>query len=172
MQKKLLALAIAGALSVPLAAQAQSSNVQIYGVLNPSVDFIDNGDDSGAVMSNNSSRIGFKGSEDLGNGLKAIFQLESAISPDERTGTWTGRDSWAGLSSASFGTVRVGAMFTAYKSSTDYVDVFGDTVGDYNNIVGAYGAAGSRRPFDLARTTPSTTPRPISAASWSPRVTA
>ena len=134
MQKKLLALAVAGALAAPMAVQAQGSNVQIYGVLNPSVDFIDNGDDSGAVMSNNSSRIGFKGSEDLGNGLKAIFQLESAVDIDNRGGAgWTARDSWAGLA-GSFGTVQLGNMFSAYKTSTNFVDPFGDTIGDYNNV--------------------------------------
>lgn len=148
MQKKLLALAVAGALSAPLAAQADSSNVQIYGLLQPSIDRVDNGDITGTSMKDNASRIGFRGSEDLGNGLKAIFQLESSVSPDERGGTWTGRDSWAGLSSSTYGTVRVGSMFTSYKSSTNYVDPFVDTVGDYNNIVGGFGAGGTRRPFD------------------------
>jgi len=146
MKKKLLALAVAGALTAPLAAQAQ--NVQIYGVLQMSVDRVDNGDDTGTSMKDNSSRIGFRGSEDLGGGLKAIFQLESSVQPDERGGTWTGRDSWAGLASDTWGQIRVGSMFTAYKSSTDYADPFADTIGDYNNIVGAIGAAGANRPFD------------------------
>lgn len=148
MQKKLLAMAVAGALFAPLAAQAQSSNVQIYGRLQMSVDRVDNGDETGTSVAPNSSRIGFRGSEDLGNGLKAIFQLESSVNPDERSGTWTGRDSWVGLASSNFGTVRIGSMFTAYKSSTDYADPFVDTIGDYNNIVGSVGAAGGFRPFD------------------------
>src|SRR5690606_38078804 len=104
-------------------------NVQIYGLMQLSVDRVDNGDETGTSMAPNSSRIGFRGSEDLGNGLKAIFQLESSVNPDERTGGWTGRDSWVGLASNSLGTVRVGSMFTAYKSSTDYADPFGDTIG-------------------------------------------
>ncbi|MFO7188649.1 MAG: porin, partial [Pseudomonadota bacterium] len=109
MKKKLLALAVAGALTAPLAAQAQ--NVQIYGVLQMSVDRVDNGDDTGTSMKDNSSRIGFRGSEDLGGGLKAIFQLESAVQPDERgaDGGWTKRDSWVGLASSTWGEIRVGS---------------------------------------------------------------
>ena len=136
MQKKLLALAIAGALAAPMAVQAQGSNVQIYGLLQPSIDFVDNGDESGASMAENNSRLGFKGSEDLGNGLKAIFQLESAVDLDDRTGAgWTRRDSWVGLA-GSFGQVVAGTKFTAYKASTDFADPFGDTIGDYNNAFG------------------------------------
>src|SRR5690554_6173902 len=60
MQQKLLALAVAGVLSAPLAVQAQ--NVQIYGQLTPSFDIIDNGDESGNFIQDNNSRLGFKGS--------------------------------------------------------------------------------------------------------------
>jgi predicted porin len=138
MQKKLLALAIAGAMAAPLAAQAQGSNVTIYGIMQPSVDFVDNGDESGTSMSDNNSRLGFKGSEDLGNGLKAIFQIESAIDLDDREGELLARrDTWAGLS-GSFGSTTFGLMFAAYKRSTDFVDPFADTLGDYNNIVSAF----------------------------------
>src|SRR5690606_4341352 len=134
MQKKLLALAIAGALSAPLAAQAQ--NVQIYGLLQPSIDFVDNGEGSGTFVNSNASRLGFKGSEDLGNGLKAIFQLESALSFDERgQGTnWMNRDSWLGLA-GSFGSITIGNHQPAYVKSTARLDPFADTIGDYNNIM-------------------------------------
>jgi predicted porin len=147
MQKKLLALAIAGAMAAPLAAQAQGSNVTIYGNLKPSIDVVDNGDESGTSMQTNNSLLGFRGSEDLGNGLKAIFQLESQLDFDDRgeqgadddgvvDGTWVRRDSWLGLEGG-FGQVIFGNMFAAYKRSTDFADPFADSIGDYNNIVGA-----------------------------------
>ncbi len=137
MRRKLIGLAVAGAMAAPLAAQAQQgSTVQIYGLLQPSIDFVDNGDDSGTNMSNNNSRLGFRGSEDLGGGLKAIFQLESAVDFDNRSGTgWTRRDSWVGLAGG-FGSVTLGTQFTAYKRSTDFLDPFADTIGDYNNVFG------------------------------------
>lgn len=142
MQKKVLALAIAGVLSAPLAVQAQ--NVQIYGLLQPSFDFVDNGDEDGTFVQSNASRLGFKGSEDLGGGLKAIFQLESALNFDERGEggtTWMNRDSWVGLA-GSFGSLTIGNHQSAYVRSTRTLDPFADTIGDYNNIMGRTFTAG------------------------------
>lgn len=138
MQKKLLALAVAGVLSAPLAVQAQ--NVQIYGQLTPSFDIIDNGDESGNFIQDNNSRLGFKGSEDLGGGLKAIFQVESRVNFDERGdggGRWVNRDSWVGFAGG-FGSITVGNHQSAYVRSTARLDPFADTIGDYNNIMSVY----------------------------------
>src|SRR4051812_28117453 len=83
MKKSLLALAVLGAFAG--AASAQSS-VTIYGIVDTSIAHIDNGNDSVNALrsgNNNSSRIGFKGAEDLGNGLKATFVLENGINTDD-----------------------------------------------------------------------------------------
>ena len=79
MKKSLIALAIASAVSAP--AFAATSNVDIYGKLNFSANFLfDQADsDSDIQFTSNSSRIGFKGSEDLGGGLSAIWQIESSL---------------------------------------------------------------------------------------------
>src|SRR5690606_38043224 len=132
--------AVAGAMAAPLAAQAQGSNVQIYGLLQPSFDFVDNGDENGSFINSNNSRLGFKGSEDLGGGLKAIFQLESSLEFDERGEgrNWMNRDSWVGLAGA-FGSLTVGNHQSAYVRSTRMLDPFADTIGDYNNIMSVYG---------------------------------
>lgn len=63
-------------LAVP-AALAQ--NVTVYGQAHVSVDRSDDGETSNTFTASNSSRLGFKGSEDLGNGLKAVFQLGVAL---------------------------------------------------------------------------------------------
>ncbi|MFP5339910.1 MAG: porin [Gammaproteobacteria bacterium] len=79
MQKKLIALAVAGLVSAPAFAQ---SNVTIYGVADAGIGFGSHGDnDFNGVLSGvlSSSRIGFKGTEDLGNGLKAVFVLEQGF---------------------------------------------------------------------------------------------
>lgn len=80
MKKSLLAVALLGAFAG--IAQAQS-NVQIYGTIDAG--FIKRSDQTLAIGKRAANTLGFKGSEDLGNGLKAIFQLEMRYEPD--TGT-------------------------------------------------------------------------------------
>ncbi len=162
MQKKLIALAIAGLVAAP--AFAATANVDVYGVLTLSVDKI-NSDVSGADdplrVSSNSSRIGFKGSEDLGGGLSAIWQLENQLNVDNGTNDLTGanagtlgaggftaglRNSFVGLRSASMGTVLLGKHDTPYKLATVKLDVFADTLSDFNNIVGNVNGSNN---FDL-----------------------
>ena len=97
MQKKIIALAIAAAISAP--AFADTSNVTVYGVADVSYDSINTGTSGNAGktgvlgaataaniqgarsnrVSSNSSRLGVKGSEDLGDGLTAVWQIESLI---------------------------------------------------------------------------------------------
>jgi len=154
MQKKLIALAIAGAFVAPAAALADSGNVTIYGVMDTSFDIIDSGDGntvtaSGArgtvtaqgvrqnAVSGNSSRIGFKGSEDLGNGLAAVWQVETAINSDGGATTgWAGRNTFVGLSGKSWGTAILGRHDTPYKLATRSLDVFGDGIADNRSIMG------------------------------------
>ena len=82
MKKQVLALAVLGALTG--VAQAQSS-VQIYGTLDAGImDRTGNGNRAG-VAKRVSNTLGFKGQEDLGNGVKALFQIEMRYEPD--TGT-------------------------------------------------------------------------------------
>src|SRR5437867_11473549 len=103
MNKKLVAVAVAGVLAAHLAAQAQNANVTLYGRLNMDYELV-NGkqvpDASGNQpnptvnrVSSNSSRIGVRGTESLGGGLNAIFQIESNVSGD------TGNSSGSGLAS-------------------------------------------------------------------------
>lgn len=113
MKKTLVALA---ALSAAAGAFAQSS-VTIYGILDASVAYVDNANAAkkSVTLVNDStlfsSRWGFRGTEDLGGGLKANFNLES----DVNTGTGAlssdtafRRASWVSLSSASWGELRLG----------------------------------------------------------------
>ena len=120
MQKKLIALAVAGLAAAPAFAQ---TNVTIYGVADATfdnvratsstskADAIGTNSNLGSTnrVSANSSYLGFKGTEDLGNGLKAVFQFESGINFDAATGTWANRDSFVGLSGG-FGTVVAGNL--------------------------------------------------------------
>src|SRR6476660_8029233 len=101
MNKKLVAVAVAGVLAAPLAAQAQTANVTLYGRLNIDYELISgqqvpvNGTQANpnvSRLSSNSSRLGVRGTESLGGGLNAIFQIESSINSDGAGGTLAGRE--------------------------------------------------------------------------------
>ncbi|SNT26745.1 Outer membrane protein (porin) [Noviherbaspirillum humi] len=87
MKKSLLALAVLGAIAG--VAQAQQSNVTIYGSIDAGVRHNNNGLNGTSAGSNlwsmasgtsNSNRLGFRGTEDLGGGMNAHFNLESGFS--------------------------------------------------------------------------------------------
>ncbi len=123
MKKNLIALAVLAAAG---AASAQSS-VTLYGRVDAGIgSFKDsvNGTDSVTrtkLQSNilNNSLWGFKGTEDLGNGLKANFVLEAGMNMDDGTASVAGqtfnRKATVGLS-GDFGTVELGRNYTAYDS--------------------------------------------------------
>jgi predicted porin len=142
MQKKVIALAIAAAVSAP--AFADTSNVTIYGVANVSYDMTSTGGVAGwsnNKVSSNTSRIGFKGNEDLGDGLSAIWQIESLVQLDNaqgggNTGALGTRNTFLGLSSASAGTVLLGRHDTPYNLSNRKYDLFGDTIADNRSVTG------------------------------------
>ena len=81
MKRIALVVALGAAFAAPAFAQ---SSVTVYGRLNTSGEWQDNigVDDDRYVLQNNASRIGFKGVEDLGGGLKADFFLEHRFNSD------------------------------------------------------------------------------------------
>ncbi len=135
MKKSLIALAVAGVVSAP--AFAATSNVDVYGVFNMAVSLVD--DQPSGVndiqVTSQSSRFGLKGSEDLGGGLSAIWQVESSLNLDEQGGTLAGRNSFVGLKGG-FGTVLLGNHDTPLKMVGRSVDLFGDGLADSRNVMG------------------------------------
>jgi len=93
MQKKLIVLAVSGALGVPLAAFAQS-NITIYGRANLGLDrYSATGSTTGTGdyvsrmrIFDSGSRLGFRASENLGGGMEAYFVLETGVNWDSGTG--------------------------------------------------------------------------------------
>src|SRR3954469_5195167 len=127
MNKKLLAIAIVGVVAAPLA-QAQTANVTLYGRINIDSEVIINQkQDTGNIkqniyrVSSNSSRLGVRGTESLGGGLNAIFQIESSITADNSGGTLAGRETFVGLQGG-WGTVKVGYFLSPYD---DIQAIFG-----------------------------------------------
>jgi len=115
MKKSLIALAV---LAASGAAMAQSS-VTLYGIMDVWVGSVDTdpGDSTTIMQSGgvSTSRWGMKGSEDLGGGLKANFNLESAVGVDTGASSGFTRQAWVGLSGG-FGDVRFGLNNTPYDS--------------------------------------------------------
>ncbi|HQS21722.1 MULTISPECIES: porin [unclassified Acidovorax] len=131
----LAVLAVAGS----TAAMAQSS-VTLYGRVNTTVERQKVGDVSTTGLFNNSSRFGFKGTEDLGGGLKAGFQLESGFNSDTgaAASTFFGRQSEVNLS-GNFGMVRLGNFFAeSYYATADYVSLHNHNTGSSSDAFYAY----------------------------------
>jgi predicted porin len=153
MQKKIIALAVAAAISGP--AFADNANITFYGVADVSNDWVTTGNGTSAangnttvdgttkrVISSNTSKFGFKGAEDLGDGLHAIWQIEQQVDLDASTNSTAGkqvfatRNTFAGLKSESYGTVLMGIHDTPMKISTRRLDVFGDNIADNRSMLG------------------------------------
>ena len=167
MKKKLLALAVAGAFIAPV---AMADNVTVYGVMNGTVDNVSissAGTNVNATkISSHESHIGFKGSEDLGGGTSAVFQIESQVELDNggnshaSTGVVTGsvasavtitntraanhvgstglggRNTFVGLSGSGWGSLLLGTNDTPYKNATRKMDMFDSTLADNRSLMG------------------------------------
>ena len=142
MQKKIIALVIASAMTVPALAYAEAS---VYGQARVSIDMANDGAVTNAQSNNqlnsNFSRLGFKGSEDLSGGLSVLWQMEGTVGMDTgaigtSTTSFFDRNTYVGLKSNDMGTVLLGRYDTPYKSSTRKLDVFIDTAGDNRKPMG------------------------------------
>jgi len=146
MQKKLIALAVAGLASTGAFAQA---NVTVYGVADATFDVVKVGGDAVQELGNttrvstNSSYVGFKGAEALGNGLTAVFQVESAVGFENAGTLGATRDSFVGVSSSSFGTVVLGTLTGPTRALGGAVDVNSGSTGIGANagLIGKLGNA-------------------------------
>jgi len=138
-------------LSFATAANAQSS-VTLYGLIDAGFTYVNNEAASNVAKGSaaafrlssgniNGSRWGLRGTEDLGGGMKAIFTLESGFSMGDGSalqgGREFGRQAYAGISTAQFGTVTLGRQ---YDSVVDYLAPMTAT--------GSWGGTYFAHPFD------------------------
>ncbi|WP_136418790.1 MULTISPECIES: porin [Oxalobacteraceae] len=147
MKKSLLALAVFGAFAGVASAQ---TNVTVYGLVDAGI-ARENGA-AGSVWKlatgvQSGNRLGFKGSEDLGGGLKANFQLENGFNLDtgtQRQGALFGRQAWVGLSGG-FGSVSFGRQYDPLFIALDSIDPFGTGLSGATTNLMASGASGDVR---------------------------
>ncbi len=147
MKKLTLAALIIGG----FAAQAQAqSNVTIYGLVDVGV-VSERGGAAGSLTKVTSgiggqSRLGFRGTEDLGNGLSAIFQLETGFKADDGTldsaNTIFNRQAFVGLKSKDAGQLTIGRQYTMlYLAQSQVADPFGaGYAGSIKNLFPTAGA--------------------------------
>lgn len=114
--KKNIALVMTGLMCGALSPVFAQNSIALYGIIDTGIARIDNVNGSGStlVRSGNllASRFGWRGTEDLGGGLSAIFNLEAGLNTDTG-GTFApffNRQSWVGLRSASLGELTAGRM--------------------------------------------------------------
>lgn len=143
MQKKIIALAIAAAISAP--AFADNANMTVYGKAILDIESVSNDKStlsSATRVQTNASRLGVKGSEDLGDGLKAWFQYEVEIDADGNAGSGAGkgtRNTGVGID-AGFGTVMMGMWDTPFKLAHNKIELFDNTtVFSAVNLIGRAG---------------------------------
>jgi predicted porin len=153
--KKTLIVAAVSALAAT-GALAQSS-VTVYGRLNTTLEEQKNIGVNGSrsVLQNNASRLGFKGVEDLGGGLKAEFLLEHRFNSDTGTNSssafWAG-DAYVGLSGG-FGAVKLGRLTSAaYYATADYISMHNHDTGTSEDKLYTYLGQNANT---IAYTTPS-----------------
>jgi len=143
MNKKLIAVALA---ALPLAAMA---DVTLYGQMKAGLERdTQTGTASKTKVDDYTSIIGFKGNEDLGNGLKAIWQVETRIYADgtgsstqTNNQTWGTRDTFVGLDGGNLGQIRLGYM-NNFLNDQYSVDQWSYNAGA-NGLVG-FTASGTR----------------------------
>jgi predicted porin len=164
MQKKIIALAVASAMTVPAVAFA---DVSVSGQANMSIDMRNSGTTTGSETNNqltsNQSRLIFKGSEDLGGGLSGVVQLDTRFNLDTgtigataTTASLFSGNTYLGLKSDAAGTLMLGNLDTPYKTATRNLDVFFDVAGDNRSALGGLmGAHDVRLPNSIAYVSPS-----------------
>ncbi len=151
MKKTLLAAALLAGFATAGVAQAETS-VTLYGILDTGYGYqsykydrggIDATSKSSGLRSGtvNGNRFGLKGSEDLGDGLRAIFQLEQGFDLGTGAGSSTKqfhRQAFVGLSSDSWGTFTMGRQYSAGVEVGNLI-VNGWNLGDVDKVFGGTG---------------------------------
>jgi predicted porin len=136
MKNSILRLAVLAAIGSCGVAHAQS-NVTIYGLIDASISSVNHANAAGDRLTGipvawfSGNRIGFRGNEDLGGGLKAIFKLEAeyvvGTGAMDTPGVLFNRDSWVGMQDKqTFGQVTLGRQNTLAR---DFAQVYGDAYG-------------------------------------------
>jgi predicted porin len=140
-----VALAASTAVSAQTATPAPTTSVTIYGVADAFVQFADGANRLTRLQSGglSGSRLGFRGNEDLGGGLRGIFNIETGINLDDGTngqGAFWGRQAFVGLGAAGVGQVTLGRQYgSLYALSGDFSEFANGVYGPSTAVIGGFG---------------------------------
>ena len=144
--RTLASWSLAAAMFALSATAGAQSSVTVYGVMDVNLRRIKNGDASINTMNQDGlagSRLGFRGKEDLGDGLAAVFKLEHGFAPDTgapRAKFWN-RGSYVGLQSSRWGEVRLGRDNVPLWWAYTFLDPFEALgVGAILNVISTLGS--------------------------------
>jgi len=149
MKKNMIALAVAAAFAAPV---AMADAPTVYGKLNLNINATEGKD---ASVNSTASRLGIKGSEDLGNGLKTVYKVEFALNDVADTSgkpALTARNQYLGLAGG-FGTVLMGRHDTPLKMSQPS-DLFNDGAADLSKLTNGVTSGEDRKTDVLAYVSP------------------
>lgn len=143
MKARLITLATASVLALPVVAQAEGEGASWYGSIRTSLGYLDVSADASAGsvqasaendslnVNDHSSRIGVKGANDLGNGLKVPYRFEFKADSDAAEGIESGRLGRVGLQGG-FGAVHIGQLWGPYYTYVaQYTDIFNSVGATY-----------------------------------------
>jgi predicted porin len=159
MKKSLVAVAVLAACAGHASAQ---SNVTLYGVVDLGLERTSLSPGASTVRLSSGiqsgSRWGLKGTEDLGGGLSAAFQLESGFDASTgqagQGGRAFGRQAWVGLNGG-FGSLKLGRQYTPIFNALDTIDPFGTGItGDGSGISAVFRGYGVRMDNAVNYSTP------------------
>jgi predicted porin len=141
-----IALAASAAASAQTTTTAAApSSVTIYGVADAFVQFSDGANRLSRVQSGGlaGSRLGFRGNEDLGGGLRALFTIEHGINLDDGTngqGAFWGRQAFVGLAAHGIGQVTLGRQYgSLYPLTSDFSEFANGVYGPSTAVIGGFG---------------------------------
>lgn len=149
MNKTKLAVFVAAGTLAAMPMVSQAMDAEVYGEVHMSIDFSDNEadplsgkEDSALSVNSNTSKLGFKGSEQLSDNLSLIWQYETEVELDNGDLTVKGRDTFGGLK-GSWGLLKAGNLSTPMKKASSKIDIFTNSRADHNVVVGYVNGTGT-----------------------------
>jgi predicted porin len=135
MKKTLTTLMVLALALVATSAMAGDGAWSFYGKLHTSINMIDDSANSQLGLSSNTSRIGFKGNQELNENFTFIWQIEGALNMAQKDSDWgANRNTFLGLK-GTWGTALWGIHDTPYKTLGRKTTYFYDSIGDNRQVM-------------------------------------